>query len=216
MDYSIYIALYFGSCRTRLGQAHCGRFFFFRQAPRRSSACPPKSPPIFVRADERLQKLRRSVRSDEHTEAKRFFPVGGTSQLSLDHYGVFFSLRALTFERALLLLLFYAPWGKQIRRPHFDAAQTSELRLCEKHFWRDIGRSYFGARANWVGHLYHRSSPHDVERIKVADCVGWRVDRSRAEMGEKAERYTTKPLLLNRSLVRIATVNSIHRGASNR
>ena len=40
--------------------------------------------------------------------------------------------------------------GESIRRPHIDAAQTSELRLCEKHFWRDIGRSYFGARANRV------------------------------------------------------------------
>lgn len=81
-----------------------------------------------------------------------FFPVGGTSPLCLDRYGVFFFFASIGIasSRACIAsasVLCTTPGGKQIRRPHFDAAQTSELCLCEKHFWRDIGRSYFGARA---------------------------------------------------------------------
>lgn len=50
---------------------------------------------------------------------------------------------------------------KHVRWPQFDAAYGSELRLREKHFWRDIRHSYFGVGgADWVGSLYHRSWVH--------------------------------------------------------
>ena len=68
-----------------------------------------------------ITTLRCPFIAQKTTEANPFQLVD-TVPLALDHYG-----------RSLLLPISMYPEG-QIRRPHFDATQEPELRLCKKQF----------------------------------------------------------------------------------
>jgi hypothetical protein len=175
MDYSISI---------------CVKFFFLDHPPNPAWPSPPSTDffpatPTMLRLTSkkayrsfsgkggRFRNWRRLLKRDEHAQRRSVFPVGGTSRLSLDRYGVFLFLcehwHCIRSSVHCFCLCSMHPGVEnkldgltsmpRKRQSYVSVKSTSGV-------ISDV--SYFGARANLVGHLYHRNSPHDVERIKLA------------------------------------------------
>jgi len=120
----------------------------------------------------------------------------------------------------LLLLLFHAPRGNQLdgltlmqrKRQSYVSVKSTSGGISDV---RISARGLTG-----FGHMYHRSSPRDVAKIKLAGCTGWRVDRGSGGDRQEGGRYTTEPPLLTLSLgvnCRLSSIRKpvVHQNASS-